>query len=48
MAPNKHLFKLDFSLDNYVITKVGIKFVHNLSDEPRDISNGGFLTPALN
>ena len=48
MAPNKHFVKLGFTLDNYVVTEIGIRFVHNLSDEPRDIGNGEFPTPILN
>ena len=48
MASNKYFFKLGFTLDNYVVTKVGIKFVHNFSDEHRYVGNGGFLTSFLN
>ena len=48
MAPNKHFLKLWFPLDKNVVTKSGVKLVHNLSDEPRDIANGRLPTPILN
>ena len=40
MACNKDFFALGFTLDNNIVTKVGIKFMHNLSNITRDIANG--------
>ena len=48
MDRNKHFLKLWFPLDNNVVTKVGIEFVHNLSNKPRDITNWRTLTLILN
>ena len=48
MAPNKDFFKLWFPLDNNVVAKVGIEFVHNLSNKPRNVTNHRSLTPILN
>ena len=47
MTPNKDLLTLGFALDNYVVTKVDIKCMHNLSDKPRNVGNGGFPAPIL-
>ena len=48
MAPNNFFFKLGFPLDNYVVTKVGIKFMHKLSNKPSDVTNDRLSTPVLN
>ena len=41
VPPNKDFFKLILTLDNYDVTKVGIKFMHNLSDKSRNVGYGG-------
>ena len=48
MASHKDFLKLGFSLNNNVVIKVGIKLVHNLSYEPRDIGDCRLPTPILN
>ena len=48
LAPHKDFFKLGFPLDKNVVTKVDMKLLQNLSDEPRNVTNGGFPTPILN
>ena len=47
MAPNKDFLKLWFPLDNNVVIKVCIKLMHNLSNKPRDVTNGRLSTPIL-
>ena len=48
MAPNKNSLKLWFPLDNNVVTKVGIELMHNLNNEPTNITNRKSPTLILN
>ena len=40
MAPNINFFEMGFTRDSKVVTNVGIKLMHNLSNIPRDVANG--------
>ena len=46
--PNKDFFKLWFPLDNNVVTKIVIEFVHNLSNKSRNVTNRRPPNPYLN